>query len=664
MPNLELFIPEQQRRTRSSGADLEEAERLLLELADYVYTHTALKPMSKTLFVLSRCLLAAPGRKGDKPADLARCYARSLAALGTRPLHDDFDLSVILHECERHLPHILSVCDRVRALCAGSDCLGLAFNTLLRGKWEGGEGLGTHLTPEEVVAAMAEMVFSSEPRPRPEHSGRNDHLPLFGDPCGGTGRFVLAFANALRERGIAPERIGEMLRLYDQSSLSVDMARLNFSFEGMRSSFKRVGDSLTAPEVTAEAECYSAIATNPPFGSGKYRWSRELEVAINRRLLRLLGLEGPGDTCDPSAVFFLRCLDLLATGGVLAIVLPDGVLHSRKFRRLLDGYEAESGQCVLELLALVSLPAATFSLGGTVAKTSFVVMRKTDQPGDGSVYVGKVGHIGFRKRGNRRVEDPLGNDLIEVVRDYRYRQSKQGTWTEGWRSAKRLIPSTLQGGSSGARMRDRAGGPLLSSIARLHRERGLTDAGGREPWYHVSVLDIDRTGAIDVVKAAGNRPATQPQACRTGDVLMSCINPRIWRVSVVPNLVGNWTCSTEFAVLRPRDGIDPWELALRLHHGSVMATVAGLATGTSSSRQRVDKKSLLRDVVVPEVDVDAGTLAEYVRYREAVYRFRIDEDRALGRLHEGKGTFLLGRGYGEGRHSPLTSAAGSKERTS
>ena len=653
-------MTEQQRRIRPPGADVEEAERLLLELADYVYVHTSLKPMSKTLFVLSRCLLAAPTRVDDRPSELMRSYAQSIGNVGTTPLHDDFDFAATLHECGHHLSHILSVCDRVRSLCVGSDCLGLAFNTLLRGKWEGGEGLGTHLTPEEVVAPMTEIVLSSIPGPRSASHCLEEPLPLFGDPCGGTGRFVLAFASGLRKNGLEPEQVGDMLRLYDQSSLSVDLARLNFAFEGMASAFKRVNDSLTAPEVTAESKRYLAIATNPPFGAGKYRWSHELELAIDRRLLRLVGLRRAGDTCDPSEVFVLRCLDLLATDGVLAIVLPDGVLHARRFKRMLDCYQLVTERCALELLAIVSLPACTFSLGGTVAKTSFLVIRKTDRRRDQATYVASANHIGFRKRGNRRVVDPHGNDLLEVVKDYQLRRSNGGTWIREWRSAERLIPSTLQQASEGVRAKCAVDGQPLSRVARLHKERGQARADGEEPWYHVSILDIDGTGAIDVVKAGSNRPVTPPQACRAGDVLMSCINPRIWRVAVVPNLKGNWTCSTEFAVLRPRNGVNPWELALRLHHATVIATVASLASGTSSSRQRVDKSGLPRKVVVPDLDVDAGALAAYISYREAVYNYRIEEHRAFRRLHGGEAVFSLDLDYADGEHSPLTSTAGSK----
>ena len=193
-----------------------------------------------------------------------------------------------------HLGLLLETVDRVKALCADSDSLGLAFNALLRGKWEAGEGLGTHLTPEEVVRAMVSIAFRSLPWPDATRSGADARSRaddgallgslsdearacgpslLFGDPCGGTGRFLVAIASELGRAGYDPHRISQVTRLYDQSSLSVDFAKLSFAL---------------------------LIATNPPFGSGKYAWSMALEQAVGPGILRALGAGRLGDTFDPA----------------------------------------------------------------------------------------------------------------------------------------------------------------------------------------------------------------------------------------------------------------------------------------------------------------------------------------------------------------------------
>lgn len=618
----------------SEGSRVQRAERLLLELADFIYGHTSLKPMSKTLFVLSRCLLAAPERGDDTAAEVVRAYERQLAALEVVPT-DDFNLADILAECDEHLDHILLIVDEVRVLCSGSDSLGLAFNTLLRGKWEGGEGLGTHLTPEEVVEPMVRMAIGSIALPGGGDVADDDLL--LGDPCGGTGRFVYGFARELRRVGHAPAAIGGMLRLYDQSALSVDFARLNFAFEGLAPRFTRVEDSLTCVDLTGEIGRYRALATNPPFGTGKYRWTPSLQHALGAELLAAVGMRGAGDVCDPAVLFLFRCLDLLASEGVLAIILPDGIIRASSFKETLLCYE-RARACHLNLLAVVSLPTVTFSLGGTVAKTSFLLARKSRNASDAHLYVAQASHIGFRKRGNRRTSDPAGNDLAGILDDYLKRRERKGRWlSSGWRDAEQLTPSLLLSNSNAPQAGKTA---PLSRLTRLRRERGDGGTRARSAWYHVSVLDVDSTGTIDVAAASTNQPATRPLACRPGDVLVSCLNPKIWRVAVVPDLAGVWTCSGEFAVLAPNAGVDAWKLAIAMHQKTVIDRAMALAGGTSSSRQRVDRNALL-GLRIPEIHIDAAVIQHHKRERENYYRERIREHQAFTRLHQGAGGFFL-----------------------
>lgn len=594
--------------------------------------------MSKTIFLLSRCMLAAPGRRGNSIEQVIRSYKRCVKELGAGAPFDDFDFLTTLRECDSHLPGVLAAVDRVSELCAGTDSLGLTFNTLLRGKWESGEGLGTHLTPEEVVSPMVKMVLGSIRR-RSLLKAKSVEPPLyFGDPCGGTGRFVFHFAKELRKIGFDSSRMNSVVRLYDQSSFSVDLARINFAFDGCSPALMQVPDSLTARELSDEAGRYLAIATNPPFGSGKYAWSEDLTRALGAKILNAIGIGRSGNVCDPAELFVFRCLDLLAIGGVLAIVLPDGVIHARRFKQTLELYENLNRRCSLELLAIVSLPTVTFALGGTVAKTSFLLIRKGTRSQDIPLYVAKCKHIGFKKRGNRRAEDPRGNDLLGISDDYLERKEECGQWVSDWREVDRLMPMMLlHKSTTGPGCR----GTPLSSMARIEQTRGQRVESDQRPWYHVSVVDVDDTGLIDVNAASRNRPVTPPLACEEGDVLVSCLNPSIWRVTVIPDLEGDWTCSAEFAVLRPHNDIDPWALALRLHHRDVIERVVSLASGTSSSRQRVSRESLLKDVLVPEISTDPRALFRFSRDRTAFYRSRADESRAFSRLHDGAVRFYL-----------------------
>ena len=615
------------------GARIERAERALLDLADFIYAHTPLKPMSKTLFFLSRVLVTAaldPAHLDS--ADLTSAYQRVRIQLRSAAPLDDFDFPTVVGECGEHLPRVLSAVRSVLELSAGTDKLGLAFNTLLRGKWEGGEGLGTYLTPEEVVEPMVQMLIDAV-------GGAGARLGpeglLFGDICGGSGRFVHALARALLRDGAPPDDVERAARLFDQSSLAVGFASVNFALEDMYPAFARVPDSLLADDVSQLAGRFLLLATNPPFGSGKYAYSEPLRAALPEGMVDVLGLHAPGASADPSELFLCRNLQLLAPGGALAIVLPDGVVQSPRFPRALEHLEGWLGS-ELGVLAAVSLPPATFTLGGTVAKTSFLLIRREATPVSTPIYVASASHVGFLKRSNRRVADPGGNDLPAIVEDWRAAAPARGARVGPWRDHERLVVRQLLHGDAGLEADART--PLRELADRV---RALAPRAASPGQLHISVLDIDPTGLIDVIAARRNRPVTPGITCASGDVLVSCINPAIWRVAVVPSLEGvEWACSAELLVLRPRPGRDPWALGLALHHGSVIAAVRSLAGGTSSSRQRVDKQRVL-DVAVP-IDLEgADAVREHAAFREQWYRMRMREGPAYDHLHSGGEDFEL-----------------------
>lgn len=617
---------------------MSEAERALLNLADYVYAHTSLKPMSKALFFISRCLLVA--RKGmayDTVWELADSYVNLCASLGTGAPFDDFDFRAVLSEVQDHIPTVGAAVTRIATLTAKADSLGLAFNTLLRGKFESGEGLGTFLTPEEVVEPMIRMAVSTlSSEMLKELAGGQTQL-LFGDICGGTGRFVYSLYRLLRKVGGPGGGAEDAARLFDQSSLAVELGRLNFLFDDVSPRFECVNDSLTAPSVSKLRDQFALLATNPPFGTGKYKWTPGLSSALSPELLRALGLRGPSDFADPSELFLFRNLDLLAPGGTLAIVLPDGITQSRRFINALKSYE-DLRNVHISLAALVSLPVTTFALGGTVAKTSFMVICKTRGKNALPMYVATAKHVGFVKRGNRRAPDARGNDLSLISDDFLQGNARAGVRVDSWRSFERLIPAAIcHVGSPTAKSKGwRQLGSLVDPIKKFQSVPRVSK--GRH--LHVSVLDIDETGLIDVIGASKNRPVSRVLSCEPGDILVSCINPKIWRATFIPRMAGMWTCSPEFLVLRPKQPEQGWEIYCALHRGSVIRAAQSLAGGTSSSRQRVEKEKILQ-LQVPLLSKSGKAIARHVAERVKYYEIRLREAVAYAALHQGDESFTF-----------------------
>ena len=608
-------------------AKVDEAEKVLLDLADYIYAHTSIKPMSKVLFLISRLLLLAKRDLLTNDASaLARNYATVRESLNGAAPDDDFSFATVIDECTTHLEYLTTAIDRVETSARDVDALGLAFNTLLRGKFEAGEGLGTFLTPEEVVVPMVDMAIASVEPTLLDQLGRK-RGPLFGDICGGTGRFVYAITRRLLERGLNRRKVSLAARLFDQSSFAVDCARLNFLFDDINPCFQRVGDSLTDSHVAELRERFALLATNPPFGTAKYRWHPGLRDSLPSDVLHALGATQEGDTADPSLLFFFRNLDLLAEGGVLAIVLPDGVIHSDKFAEGLRSYERHTAKTI-HVAAIVSLPTATFSLGGTVAKTSFLVVRVDRSTCCRPIYFAQANHVGFKKRGKRRVSDSSGNELPSIADEFTSKRYIVGRKLSPWREYKRLSPAALSKARSTRNVPTR---PLRNVVAsaRIVRKQS-TD-------FHVSVLDVDETGLINVVAASQNAPTSPGLACEPGDILLSCINPRIWRVAVIPEIQGSWSCSPEFLVLRPNKPDDAWGIAIALHHADPISAVQAMAGGTSSSRQRVPKADVL-DIDIPKI-AQVNELAKHALERTRFYETRLKEYAAYCALHNGSNRF-------------------------
>lgn len=144
-----------------------------------------------------------------------------------------------------------------------------------------------------------------------------------------------------------------------------------------------------------------------------------------------------GATIDPAVLFIDRCLQLLRPGGRLLIVLPDGVLCNsgdRYVREYIMGTKDEkTGQFVggkAIVKAVLSLPADTFKLSGTGAKTSVLYLQKRHASKEhpeqflpepqGDVFMAVAETLGYVVKNN--IEDysaGVSNDLDMIVGAYK-----------------------------------------------------------------------------------------------------------------------------------------------------------------------------------------------------------------------------------------------------
>ncbi len=366
------------------------------------------------------------------------------------------------------------------------DVLGRAFDVFLRHKFEK-EGVGIYLTPAPVKRAMVEMAlfdldrFDTASLLARDHTGR----PTFRvcDPTGGSAGFLVTLLPALKRliddlggltdterealwRGI----LDHSLVAADSSPRMVRLSRLNLALQGaLKARVYNLENSLTASVLKPES--FDLILTNPPFGTPQAKKPEEEKavaalMAQFRTDIDFDALKGKGGVLKPSpaglamgaspdgkgvwkekdkgvdlSVLFLdRCLQLLKPGGRLLMVVPDSLLcnkDTRFVREYLMGKKDEKtgefhgGKAIVK--AVVSLPADTFKLAGTGAKTSILYVQKrradakdprrfVDEP-QTDVFMAVADTLGYAVKGNAEVYDLGGkfipNDLVPIVGAYR-----------------------------------------------------------------------------------------------------------------------------------------------------------------------------------------------------------------------------------------------------
>lgn len=527
------------------------------------------------------------------------------------------------------------------------DLLGSAYDVFLRGKYDSSGGLGTYLTPSQVVDCMVKMAFSHMSDEQlwarqGELDGqlrqdiqRAPVLPAFlmGDICCGTGRFLVRSLAEVRNRILNSPNKSDNEKLdwlaqmkkhsffgADQSAASIIKARINFLLFGEpHAQLLSVEDSILDERIDHLVGKFDLILTNPPFGEGKYVTPAGLEKMRRYDLGLQLGWSWKTgkkkeiQRADPALLFLDRNLQLLKPGGLLFIVLPDGILE--------PAYEY-AHKYLLEKAAIksvVSLPRDTFAIAGTVAKTSFLCLQKADERRQyrGAAFMAVADHVGFIKKGSTEIPDPKGDDLPFIAASYEEYIRANSLASRKVLSHDPMIVTIPQDALQDSLTAqtyhpDRLHAEQMAST--MHKEaRYLQDLvilrnprpamRTERTAYFISVLHVDEKSNVDWEAAKMYQPSSKGIYCHANDIIFSCLNPAKVRVAVIPSdIKGEVLCSMEFAVLHTKPGENPYFIALALRTSVSQRQILPLARGTSSSRRRVRDQDLL-GITLPYPDV-------------------------------------------------------------
>lgn len=515
-----------------------------------------------------------------------------------------------------------------------SDPLGTAFDALLSGRYDHSGGLGTYLTPSSVARMMAEIGLDLLGALKLPQGG----VPVFGDPYCGTGRFLVAAVEVLRESGVDPNEPLLTSGSFgaDQSPSAVAKARINMMLYGVdRPLIWTVRDSVTDEDVARLHGALRLVLTNPPFGEGKYDSSdgvRQTAAAIPTIKTR--------ERIDPALACLVKSIRLLGPGGVLGIILPDGLIESRAFKSLIMGKLGDLAGDV-GVAANISLPTSTFALSGTVAKTSAVFLQRSSRPAH--IALARVDHVGYIKQAGKAAADPAGSDLPVLPALVRQALDNAAQAALNVQSPSPLVAS-VQSSAFGSIDLSRIDPAALEARAALEHKDGieLRELIKARPASRarrvldipfVSVLHVDDQGNINWHEAVDYRPTTPGLLAAGGDILVSLLNPSKLRASAVPLKYSRVQVSPEFGVFEA--SCDPYAILGLLHLQKVRAQLRPLGRGTSSSRRRISEDDVLALVVPKLSSTELDSLGSKVRRSlEEVARGQAQLHRLFGELDQ------------------------------
>jgi len=313
------------------------------------------------------------------------------------------------------------------------------------------DDLGQYFTPTPVINLMVGILQPTI----------NDFI---GDPACGSARMLThaleyvrkheyekaVAANSGKAEGINPEEpTPEFIRFRDNQLFGAEtasnvmhVARVNTLMNGAQYADLKIMDSLV-PMASITGGIMQGlpehpgfypggltlILTNPPFGA---------KVTDKRVLEDLASRDGVSKVKNnsvkpmPQEVIFLnRCLEFLAPGGRMGIVLPDGVLANSSMQPV--------RQWILrwaKLKAVISLPLETFVPYGAGVNTSIVILQKRAIPlqqaesdnieaeDDYNVYMARIDKIGYDATGRMLVTEDESHyppEVQETVNDFEQR---------------------------------------------------------------------------------------------------------------------------------------------------------------------------------------------------------------------------------------------------
>lgn len=498
------------------------------------------------------------------------------------------------------------------------DIINECFGHFVRENFRNNKEDAQYMTPAEIAIPVLEMIFSDFQK---EHYFEKADYESFTimDPTCGVGTLLIEasrqYVHYISKLNLPEEKKSALITRFleigmigqDKVDRMVRLSKINTLLMGGNSGNIFIGNSISEhTEIDKLKERVDLIFTNPPFGA-EYNYNDLLQEDFE--LLDQLNCQ-TGNICS-ELLMLLKCLSLLKANGKLAIVLPDSVFSAK-------GLNAHVRNLILShyrVNAVIEMPAVTFAQAGTRTKTSILYLTKCVPKTEDRIIMATCNDIGYtvKERMGVPVKITSGtNEMYDIVRVYtknsRDEQIISHTPSVTWVKKSDLIDEIINPSFYSAdrlqtlselETRNIEGYEVrtLSEIVKcvtLGRKNKNTSDGVK----HISVLHINPDCTIDFQQVLSYDPISKGRTCSKGDILFSKINPRIPRMTVVPEFDKDLVCSNEFEIFQPSADIGAYAICFLLKTSYVAKQIEHLTSGTSSSHSRIKREQLM-DIKIP-----------------------------------------------------------------
>jgi type I restriction enzyme M protein len=312
-----------------------------------------------------------------------------------------------------HADKNAKLCDIIKEIATGLaefstdiDALGDAYEYLI-GQFAAGSGkkAGEFYTPQQISTILSRIVTLDSQEPK---TGKVPHLGRVFDFACGSGSLLLNVRKQMGSRGIG-KIFGQ-----EKNITTYNLARMNMLLHGVKDTEFEIyhGDTLTndwdflRETNPAKMPKFDAVVANPPFS---YRWEPKEDMGDDVRF-KNHGL-APKSAAD--FAFLLHGFHYLADQGVMAIILPHGVLFRGGAEERIRTKLLQDGH----IDTVIGLPANLFYSTGI--PVCILVLKKCKKPDD-VLFINAAEHFEKGKRQNVL----LPEHIEKIVETYQHRREE------------------------------------------------------------------------------------------------------------------------------------------------------------------------------------------------------------------------------------------------